>query len=105
MNIISASSPRCLLESPAKILLSLCNARTRVERAPPSAAFDFDLDPAAQLNRFLALVLTLTLVRILIPLFSHCSDHPGCVCCRTDTAIRPRRCPETRKARTGGSTP
>jgi hypothetical protein len=44
MNIISASSPRCLLFSPAKIQFSLSSAQVRVEQTPPSAAFDLDFD-------------------------------------------------------------
>jgi hypothetical protein len=63
MNIISASSPRCLLV-----------ALPHVERAPPPAAFDFDLardfDLEAQTKRFPVLTL------IPISTFSHCSDHP-----------------------------
>src|SRR5271169_5997088 len=43
MNIISASSPRCLLVSAAKILSS------GVARAPPPAAFEFDLAVAVAL--------------------------------------------------------
>src|SRR5580658_8674772 len=59
MNIISASSPRCLL-------VKYC-----VEQAPPPAAFALDF--AAKIKRLPTTVLAL----ILITHFSHCSDHPG----------------------------
>src|SRR6266852_2311700 len=94
MNILSANSPRCLLERAAKILLSFSAANASVELAPPPAAFDLDLAFASQPNPFSALAPTL----ILLPHFFYIVRIIQVEGCRTDTAIRPRRCPETRTA-------